>query len=83
MKVPIRPDWWWNLHYICWIASTATADESYLREHILAPRARTVAGYQSIMPTYKALQMNDDQLAQIVAYIKSLREYKTDTEPKP
>lgn len=62
--------------------SSVTADESYLREHILTPRTRTVAGYQSIMPTYKG-QMNEDQVTQIVAYIKSLREYKTETEPKP
>jgi len=58
------------------------ADESYLREHILTPSVRTVAGYPSIMPTYKG-QMTEDQLAQIVAYIKSLRSYKTDREQKP
>lgn len=61
--------------------SSALADESYLRDHILTPRNRTVAGYQSIMPSYKG-QMNEDQLNQIIAYIKSLRNNKVETEAK-
>ena len=62
--------------------ATAIADDSYLREHVLTPSVRTVAGYQSIMPTFKG-QMTEDQLGQIIAYIKSLRGYKTETEQKP
>lgn len=61
--------------------STTIADESYLRDHILNPRNRTVSGYQSIMPTYKG-QMSEDQLIQIITYIKSLSDMKA-REEKP
>lgn len=43
-----------------------TADDEYLRESIVNPQAKIVAGYQGIMPTFQA------QLAQLIAYIKSL-----------
>jgi cytochrome c oxidase subunit 2 len=52
--------------------STAVADESYLREHILTPRARTVSGYALIMPSYTG-QLSEEQLLHIITYIKSLR----------
>jgi cytochrome c oxidase subunit 2 len=51
---------------------TVMADEEYLRESILNPRARIVAGYPSIMPTYQG-QVSDESLQQIVAYLKSLK----------
>jgi cytochrome c oxidase subunit 2 len=47
------------------------ADENYLRESIVNPRARTVAGFQQIMPTFQN-QVNEEQLLQLVAFIKSL-----------
>ena len=47
------------------------ADETYVRESILNPQARVVAGYQPIMPTFKGL-VSEDGLAQLVSYIKSL-----------
>jgi cytochrome c oxidase subunit 2 len=48
-----------------------TADEEYLRESIVNPQVRIVAGYPSIMPTYQG-QISDERLQQIVAYLKSL-----------
>lgn len=51
---------------------TVTADEEYLRESIINPRAKIVAGYPSIMPTYQG-QISDEGLQQIVAYLKSLK----------
>lgn len=51
---------------------TVTADEEYLRESIINPRAKIVAGYSSIMPTYQG-QISDEGLQQIVAYLKSLK----------
>lgn len=51
---------------------TVTADEEYLRESIVNPRAKIVAGYPSIMPTYQG-QISDEGLQQIVAYLKSLK----------
>jgi cytochrome c oxidase subunit 2 len=53
-------------------ARTVTADESYLRESILNPQAKIVAGYQPVMPTFKGL-ISEDGILQIIAYIKSLK----------
>lgn len=50
---------------------TVTADEAYVRESILDPQAKIVAGYAPIMPVFKGL-INEDGLVQIIAYIKSL-----------
>jgi len=47
------------------------ADENYLRESILNPAAKTVAGYQPIMPTYQSL-LKDRDIDALIAYIKSL-----------
>jgi cytochrome c oxidase subunit 2 len=46
------------------------ADERYIRESILNPRARIVAGYAPIMPPYEG-QISEEGLLQIIAYIKS------------
>ncbi len=51
--------------------TTVIADEAYLRESILYPSAKIVAGYQPIMPTFKG-QLSEEQLLQLIAYIKSL-----------
>jgi cytochrome c oxidase subunit 2 len=48
------------------------ADEAYLRESILDSGAKVVAGYQPIMPSFRG-QLNEEQLIQLVTYIKSLR----------
>jgi len=50
---------------------TVTADEAYIRESILNPQAKLVAGYPPIMPTL-AGQLGEEQVAQLLAYIKSL-----------
>ena len=49
-----------------------TADERYLRDSILTPAAKVVAGYQPIMPTFQG-QISEEELLQLIAYIKSLR----------
>jgi cytochrome c oxidase subunit II len=50
---------------------TQRADEAYIRESILNPQAKIVAGFQPIMPTFQG-QVSEDQLVQLVAFIKSL-----------
>lgn len=50
---------------------TVTADEDYIRESILFPQAKIVAGYKPIMPTFQG-QLNQEQLLNVIAYIKSL-----------
>ena len=49
--------------------ATVVADETYVRESILNPQAKIVAGYQPIMPTFKGL-VSEEQLLQLIAYIK-------------
>jgi cytochrome c oxidase subunit 2 len=48
-----------------------TADEGYVRESILTPAAKIVAGYQPIMPTFQG-QVSEEQLLALVEYVKSL-----------
>jgi len=50
---------------------TVKADEAYIRESILRPDAKIVAGYQPIMPTFQGL-VTEEGVAQLVEYIKSL-----------
>jgi cytochrome c oxidase subunit 2 len=49
-----------------------TADESYLRESILYPAAKIVAGFEPLMPTFQGL-LSEEQIVQLIAYVKSLR----------
>lgn len=50
---------------------TVVADESYVRESIVNPQAKLVAGFQPLMPTFQGL-VTEEQLNQLLAYIKSL-----------
>jgi cytochrome c oxidase subunit 2 len=50
---------------------TVTADESYLRDCILTPSKRPLAGYPPLMPTFQG-QLSEEQILQVIAYIKSL-----------
>jgi cytochrome c oxidase subunit 2 len=47
------------------------ADDSYVRESILDPTAKVVAGYQPIMPTFQGI-VSEEQIQQLVAYVKSI-----------
>jgi len=49
------------------------ADADYIRESIVTPAARVVAGYQPVMPTYQGL-VSEEGLMQLIAYIQSLEE---------
>ena len=51
--------------------STVKADENYVRESILYPKSKVVAGYQPVMPSYKG-QLSDDDIDSIIAYLKTL-----------
>jgi cytochrome c oxidase subunit 2 len=52
--------------------STVTADEGYIRESILDPQAKIVAGYQPLMPLFQG-QLTEEQILSLTAYIKSLQ----------
>ena len=51
--------------------STVTADEAYIRESIVHPQAKIVAGFQPLMPTFQGL-VTEEQLLQLIAYVRSL-----------
>ena len=50
---------------------TLVADETYVRESILNPGAKVVAGFKPIMPTFEG-QISEEGLVSLLAYIKSL-----------
>jgi cytochrome c oxidase subunit 2 len=51
--------------------TTVTADEAYLAESIKAPQAKIVTGFENqLMPAYG---FTDEEIADIVAYIKTLK----------
>jgi cytochrome c oxidase subunit 2 len=52
--------------------SRVIVDENYLRESILTPAAKVVAGYQPVMPTYQSL-LKSKEVDALIAYIKSLQ----------
>ena len=50
---------------------TVTVDEGYIRESILNPSAKVVAGFQPIMPTFQGI-VSEEQLLALVEYVRSL-----------
>ena len=50
---------------------SVVADENYIRESMLNPQAKVVAGYQPIMPTFKGT-VSEEELMLLVNYVKSL-----------
>jgi cytochrome c oxidase subunit 2 len=50
---------------------TVVADDTYLRESILNPRAKVVAGYEPLMPSFEG-QLTEESVVQLISYIKSL-----------
>jgi cytochrome c oxidase subunit 2 len=65
---------------------TVMADDTYIRESILNPDAKIVAGYQPIMPTFQG-QINEDDLIKLIEFIKALGPGETpprvDSAPPP
>ena len=47
-------------------------DENYIRESILTPQAKIVAGFGPIMPTFSG-QVSEESLIALVAYVKGLQ----------
>jgi cytochrome c oxidase subunit 2 len=53
--------------------SEVTMDEAYVRESVLAPSAKTVAGFpQGTMPSFEG-QLKEREIEGIIAFIKSLK----------
>ena len=60
--------------------SIVKADDNYIRESILNPRAKVVKGFQPIMPTFQG-QVNEEDLLKLLAYVKTLGTTKTPVVP--
>jgi cytochrome c oxidase subunit II len=61
---------------------TVVADENYLRESILEPSAKIVKGFPPLMPSFKG-QLTEEQVMDLVAYIKSMAGATTDPYQLP
>jgi cytochrome c oxidase subunit 2 len=59
--------------------STVLANEEYLRESILHSTAKVVQGFEPIMPIYEG-QLTEEQVLQLVAYIKTLKAKPKETQ---
>jgi cytochrome c oxidase subunit II len=59
---------------------TATVDDAYLRESIVNPQAKIVNGFQPIMPTFQGL-VSEEQLLQLIAYVRSLSQKSASATP--
>jgi cytochrome c oxidase subunit 2 len=57
---------------------TVTADDAYMRESILLPKAKVVLGYSPIMPSFQG-QLTEEQLNNMTAYLRALGK----AQPKP
>ena len=54
-------------------------DESYVRESILTPQRKVVAGFQPVMPTFQGL-VNEESVMALIEYVKSLQSSHSGTE---
>jgi len=52
--------------------SAGVVDDNYVRESVLNPTAKVVAGYAPVMPSFKG-QLKDEQIAAIIEYMKTLK----------
>lgn len=50
---------------------TVTADDAYLRESLLLPKAKVVQGYTPIMPSFQG-QLTEEQINNLLAYLRAL-----------
>lgn len=51
--------------------STGVMDENYIRESLLQPRAKVVAGFDPVMPTFQG-RLKEEEIDVLITYIKSL-----------
>jgi cytochrome c oxidase subunit 2 len=52
--------------------SIVNVDETYVRESILTPQLKVVAGFQPVMPTFQGL-VNEEGVLALIEYVKSLQ----------
>lgn len=52
--------------------ASVVVDENYIRESILDPQAKVVAGFDPIMPTFKG-RLKDKEITALIEYMKTLK----------
>jgi cytochrome c oxidase subunit 2 len=52
--------------------STVVADESYIRESLLDPNAKIVAGFNPIMPSFHT-SLTEAQVDALIAYLEAMK----------
>lgn len=52
--------------------SSVTVDENYIRESILDPTKKVVAGFQPVMPTFQG-KLKDPEILAIIEYLKTVK----------
>jgi cytochrome c oxidase subunit 2 len=57
-------------------APPVVADDAYIRQSVLDPGAKIVAGWENIMPTFKG-QVSEEEINELIAFIKSLHRGQT------
>jgi cytochrome c oxidase subunit 2 len=57
---------------------TVTADDAYMRESIILPKVKVVAGFSPVMPSFQG-QITEEQLNNLIAYLRALGK----AQPKP
>ena len=55
---------------------TTTADDEYIRQSILDPGAKLVAGWENLMPTFRG-QVSEEEIIELIAFLKGLRRGET------
>jgi cytochrome c oxidase subunit 2 len=54
------------------LGGQVTFNESYIRESIRNPQAKVALGFQPVMPVFTEAQLSEEQILQLIAYIRSL-----------
>lgn len=62
--------------------ASVVADDNYIRESILNPRAKIVHGFEAVMPSFLGA-LNEDEILDLIGYIKSLRMSRGLETPSP
>lgn len=62
-------------------STVVLADDKYIRDSILLPASQIAAGYSNVMPSFQG-HIDEQQMLQLIAYIKSLGDKKPPEEMK-
>ena len=52
--------------------TSVVVDENYVRESILEPQAKVVAGFEPVMPTYKG-RLTDQEITALIEFMKTVK----------